>query len=159
MGDVSVKCTRRTWDQTSVLVQDCQCSVINLSSLKAYLISNATVLFICWSATLLMMRCRRLWEPFCLSLSSMARYWVFREQAEWTLTHTSYKDTEESTIEACITLDGVTRADLLVRWSPNEWPSVCWEIPVSANKMFWTSNKPKIITLYMTCKDNWHHSQ
>jgi hypothetical protein len=33
---------------------------------------------------------------------------VFREQADWALTHTSHKDTEQSTIEASITLDGVT---------------------------------------------------
>jgi hypothetical protein len=27
-------------------------------------------------------------------------YWVFREQADWTLTHTSHKDTEQRTIDA-----------------------------------------------------------
>jgi hypothetical protein len=31
--------------------------------------------------------------------------------------------------EASITLDGVTLADSLIRWSPNEWHSVCWGIP------------------------------
>jgi hypothetical protein len=35
-------------------------------------------------------------------------YRVFRAQADRTLTHTSHKDTEQSTIEASITLDGVT---------------------------------------------------
>jgi hypothetical protein len=74
-------------------------------------------------------------------------YRVFRAQADWTLTHTSHKDTEQSTIEASITLDGVTLTDSLIRWSPNECPSVCREIPVSADKMFWTSNKPAQWTL------------
>jgi hypothetical protein len=40
-------------------------------------------------------------------------YRVFRAQADWALTHTSHKDTEQSTIEASITLDGVT----LTHWS------------------------------------------
>jgi hypothetical protein len=56
-------------------------------------------------------------------------YRVFRAQADWTLTHTSHKDTEQSTVEASITLDGVTLTDSLINWSPNEWPSVCREIP------------------------------
>jgi hypothetical protein len=54
---------------------------------------------------------------------------VFRAQADWTLTHMSHKDTEQSTIEVSITLDGVTLTDSLIRWSPNEWPSVYREIP------------------------------
>jgi hypothetical protein len=33
---------------------------------------------------------------------------VFRAQSDWTLTHTGHEDTEQSTIEASITLDGVT---------------------------------------------------
>jgi hypothetical protein len=37
-------------------------------------------------------------------------------QAEWTLTHTSHKATEQSTIEATMTLDGVTRTDSLIRY-------------------------------------------
>jgi hypothetical protein len=45
---------------------------------------------------------------------------VFRAQANWTLTHTSHKDTEQSTIDASITLDGVTLTDSLIRRSPNE---------------------------------------
>jgi hypothetical protein len=36
-------------------------------------------------------------------------------QADWTLTHRSYKYTEQSTIQASITLDGVTLTDLLIR--------------------------------------------
>jgi hypothetical protein len=36
---------------------------------------------------------------------------MFSAQADWTLTHTSDKDTEQSTIEASITLDGVTLTD------------------------------------------------
>jgi hypothetical protein len=50
--------------------------------------------------------------------------------------------TDQSTIEASNTLDGVTLTDALIRWSPNEGRSVCREIPVSADKMFWTPNKP-----------------
>jgi hypothetical protein len=37
------------------------------------------------------------------------------ELVDWTLTHTSYKDTEQSTIEAFITLDGITPTDTLIR--------------------------------------------
>jgi hypothetical protein len=33
--------------------------------------------------------------------------------------------------------------DPLIRWAPNKWLSICREIPVSADKMFWTSNKPE----------------
>jgi hypothetical protein len=66
-------------------------------------------------------------------------YRMFRAQADWTLTHTCHKDIEQSTTEASITLDGVTLTDSLIRWSPNKWPSVCREIPVSADKMFWKS--------------------
>jgi hypothetical protein len=33
---------------------------------------------------------------------------VFSSQADWTLTHTSHEDTEQSTIEASITLDALT---------------------------------------------------
>jgi hypothetical protein len=36
---------------------------------------------------------------------------VFRAQADWTLTHTTHKDTEQSTIEASIAHDGVTLTD------------------------------------------------
>jgi hypothetical protein len=49
---------------------------------------------------------------------------VVRAQAGWTLTDTSHKDAEQSTIGAYITLDGVTLTDSLIRLSPNEWPSV-----------------------------------
>jgi hypothetical protein len=78
-------------------------------------------------------------------------YRVFSAQADWTLTHTSHKDTEHSTIEASITLDGVTRTNSLLIWTPDEWPSVCREIPVSADKMFSTSNKPVKWTFYTLC--------
>jgi hypothetical protein len=70
-------------------------------------------------------------------------YRVFRAQADLTLIHMSHKDTEQSTIEASITLNGVTLTDSLIRWSPNEWP-VCREIPVSADKLFWMSNTNKL---------------
>jgi hypothetical protein len=43
-----------------------------------------------------------------------------QRQADWSLTHTSHRDTEQSTIEASVTLDRVTLTDLLIRWSPNE---------------------------------------
>jgi hypothetical protein len=56
-------------------------------------------------------------------------YRVFRVQADWTLIITSHKGTKHNTIEASITLDGVTLTDSLIRWSPNEWPSVCGVIP------------------------------
>jgi hypothetical protein len=75
---------------------------------------------------------------------------MFRARADWTLTHTSHKDTEQSTIEVSITLDGVTPTDSLIRWSPTEWTSVCRELPVSADKMFRTSNKPEIWTPYIS---------
>jgi hypothetical protein len=35
-------------------------------------------------------------------------------QADWTLTHTSHRDTEQSTTEAFIRLDGVTLTDSLI---------------------------------------------
>jgi hypothetical protein len=35
-------------------------------------------------------------------------YRLLGAQADWTLTHTSHKDTEQSTIQASVTLDGVT---------------------------------------------------
>jgi hypothetical protein len=46
------------------------------------------------------------------------------------------------------TLTHVT--DSLIGWSPNEWPSVFREIPVSADKMFWTPNKSAQWALYIT---------
>jgi hypothetical protein len=38
----------------------------------------------------------------------MQKYRMFRAQADGTLIQTSHKDTEQSTIEASVTLDGVT---------------------------------------------------
>jgi hypothetical protein len=44
---------------------------------------------------------------------------------------------------------GVALAGSLIRWSPNKWPSVYREIPVFADTMFWTTNKPsKMNTVY-----------
>jgi hypothetical protein len=40
---------------------------------------------------------------------------TIRAQPDWTLTHTNHKDTEQSTIEAFITIEGVTRTDSLLR--------------------------------------------
>jgi hypothetical protein len=48
---------------------------------------------------------------------SMGADKTFSAQADWTLTHTSHKDTEQSTVQASITLDGVTLTDPLIRWS------------------------------------------
>jgi hypothetical protein len=42
-------------------------------------------------------------------------YWVYRAQVDWTLIHMNHKDTEQSTIEASSTLDGVTLTDSLIR--------------------------------------------
>jgi hypothetical protein len=42
-------------------------------------------------------------------------YRVFNWQADCALTHTSHEDTEQSTIEAFITLDDVTLANPLIR--------------------------------------------
>jgi hypothetical protein len=75
---------------------------------------------------------------------------VFSAQADRTLTHRSHKNTEHSTIETSITFDGVTLTDSLIRRSPNELPSFCPEITtLSADKMFWTSNKPAKWTPYI----------
>jgi hypothetical protein len=43
------------------------------------------------------------------------KYRVFIAKADWALTHTSHKDTEQSTIEASITLDDVRLTDPLIR--------------------------------------------
>jgi hypothetical protein len=45
---------------------------------------------------------------------------MFSAQADSTPTHTSHKDTEQSTIYASITLDVVTLTDSLFRCSQNE---------------------------------------
>jgi hypothetical protein len=45
----------------------------------------------------------------------MGKYMMFSAQADFTLTHTSHKDTVQSTTEASKTLDGVTRTDSLIR--------------------------------------------
>jgi hypothetical protein len=50
----------------------------------------------------------------------MGKYRVFSVRADWTLTHTSHKDTEQSTIEASITLDGVN-TDWLTDKVITEW--------------------------------------
>jgi hypothetical protein len=55
----------------------------------------------------------------CRVILNTSFYCVFRVQADWTLTHMSHKDTEQSTIEASITLNGITLTDSLIRWSPN----------------------------------------
>jgi hypothetical protein len=42
-------------------------------------------------------------------------YRVFSALADGTFTHTSHKDTDQRTIEASVTLDGVTQTDSLLR--------------------------------------------
>jgi hypothetical protein len=42
-------------------------------------------------------------------------YRLFKLQADWTLTHTNHKDTDQNTTAASIRLDGVTLADSLIR--------------------------------------------
>jgi hypothetical protein len=42
-------------------------------------------------------------------------YRMFSAQADWTLTHTRHKDTEQTTIETSITCDDVTLTDPLIR--------------------------------------------
>jgi hypothetical protein len=106
-----------------------------------------------WCISLLFTDCCLVTAGFCdytfLTLSKCATlYRMFSAQAGWTLTHTSHKDTEQSAVEASVTLDSITLTGLLIRWSQNEWPSVCREIKVSASKMFWTSNKPAKSTPY-----------
>jgi hypothetical protein len=91
--------------------------------------------------------------PYCFSKEQsfqlcFSLYRVFRAQDDWTLTHTSHKGTEQRTIEASISLECVTLTDSLITWSPNKWPSIFHEIPVSADKMFWTSNMPAKWTFY-----------
>jgi hypothetical protein len=49
-----------------------------------------------------------------LQLKICTLYRMFRAQADWTLIHTTQKDTEQSTIEASVTLDGVTLTDPLI---------------------------------------------
>jgi hypothetical protein len=51
--------------------------------------------------------------PYFLAI--VQRYRAFRAQVDWTLTHTSHKDTEQSTTEASIIIDGVTLTDSLIR--------------------------------------------
>jgi hypothetical protein len=55
------------------------------------------------------------WISIFKSFKLNGYYRVFTAQADWTLTHTSHKDTEQSTIEGSITLDGVTLTDSLIR--------------------------------------------
>jgi hypothetical protein len=82
---------------------------------------------------------------FCCIMNGVGistnKYRVFSAQADWTLTHTNHKDTEQSTIEISVTVHGVTLSDSLIRWSPNKLSLVFDQIPVSADKMpaKWTS--------------------
>jgi hypothetical protein len=63
----------------------------------------------------------------------------FRAQADWTLTH---NDTEQSTLEASITLDGVTRTYGSSDHRMNDFQFADMYQSMSADKMFWASNKP-----------------
>jgi hypothetical protein len=73
---------------------------------------------------------------------------VFRAQADWTLTHSSHKDIEQSSVEASITLWRNT--DWLTDQVITEWMtfSLQGDTTVSTDKMFWTPNKPAQWTLY-----------
>jgi hypothetical protein len=74
-----------------------------------FLFTHVSFQFLYWSFTQVFL------VELVLCIFSGYMYRVFRAQADWTLTHTSHKDTEQSTIEASITLDGVTRTDQLIR--------------------------------------------
>jgi hypothetical protein len=86
---------------------------------------------------------RPLSERFTLLLPSAlyAIYLVFRAQADWTLTHTCHKDMEQHNGSFYNT-----------RWRNTDWLtdqvitkwltlSLAGDTTVSADKMFWTSNK------------------
>jgi hypothetical protein len=49
-----------------------------------------------------------------MKTGSISLYRVLSAQADWTLTHKSHKGTEQSTVEATITLDGVEVIDSLL---------------------------------------------
>jgi hypothetical protein len=63
-----------------------------------------------------------------------AIYGVFNAQADWTLTHTSHKGTEQSTIGASIAFDSATMTHCSGDHRMNGLQF--------ADEMFWTSNKP-----------------
>jgi hypothetical protein len=57
-------------------------------------------------------------KSICKSFTNIllhVSYRIFSAQADRTLTHTSHEDTEQSTIEASFTLDGVTLTEPLIR--------------------------------------------
>jgi hypothetical protein len=92
-------------------------------------------------------------KEFRRRLMPLIPYRVFRAQADWTLTHTSHKNTEQSTIEASITLDGVTLTDLLMKWSRNNYLQFagryqCLPIRCSGRQ------KTAQWTLYIICAGN-----
>jgi hypothetical protein len=76
-------------------------------------------------------------------------YRVFKAQADWTLTHTIYKNRTEH-----------KRSFYNTRWRNTDWLTdqvitewitfiLTGDTAVSADKMFWTSNKPAQWTYYM----------
>jgi hypothetical protein len=77
----------------------------------------------------------------------MICYRVFRAQADWTLTHTSHKDTEQHNRSFCNTR--CRNTDWLTDQVINEWMTFSFpgDTTVSADKMFWASNKPAQWTL------------
>jgi hypothetical protein len=88
-----------------------------------------------------LLACARLQD---VTLIWAQNYWAFSAQADWTLTHT-----EQSTIEASITFwlrnrDWLT-AQVITEWMTFSLPG---DTTVSADKMFWTSNKPAKWTIY-----------
>jgi shikimate kinase len=48
-------------------------------------------------------------------LSKESKYRMFSAKADWTLTHTCHKNKKQGTVEAAITLNGVTLTDSLIR--------------------------------------------
>jgi hypothetical protein len=82
---------------------------VSVPSIKTVASSCVTTLP---SSALLSVLIQQLWAP-----AFFAEVTGFRAQAHWTLTHMSHKNTEKSTVETSITLDGVTLTDSLIRWS------------------------------------------
>jgi hypothetical protein len=96
---------------------------------------------------------RRRNESNWLYSYNMRIYRVFSAQADWTLTHTSHKDTEQSTIEASITVDGVTLTDSLIRWSEFAGRYQCLPIRCSG-RLISMQNEHSIYQLHASIRGN-----
>jgi hypothetical protein len=80
--------------------------------------------------------------------------------------HTSHKDTEQSTIAGSFCNRWWCKT-ALIKWSPNEWPSVCWGLPhcfpIRDSKKFpgcliSLQNEHSIVIDYSICKEGLTHS-